>query len=512
MIGIATYLSCNALFAICVVVVAALTESSIHPLYLIPLVAMCAAPLLYMRKLNDRFALLGVFFLFYFFWFGNMDVLRLLGLAEAPKEPQGGVLDAAEAAILLGGLLIQGAYLLVCAVRRPPAADRIREWPESLLVAGGVAIWLITTVMTWQFKVYIIKDATMDSISRGLGGLSGFQTDLFMFATYLQPASLMMLAYGYCKYRRGYMVPIVGTMVVAQFILGFVDDGKGEALSGVLMLIVTKFLVDGRVPKTWLVAGVAMIALTFPLLQANRAVRHARELTHDAAAADLGSAFEQAIAAEKPEDRSSQRPNEHRESIFERTWLKDTVEIMFARLGHGAEFRGGDTLEPLLTFFIPRSLWPEKPNVMVGLLVTKVFFPEQTGEVNLSDSQLGELYWNFGWTGILVGMSCIGCILGLVGFGCDLSRSVTLTRVIVLGVTIQLIVIGFESGITTQYSEWFRMMGAIGVLHLCFARRPRADVGPAPAAARGNADGAPLSPAIAPLSPAIAARYPNLVR
>lgn len=508
MIGPGTYLGSLGLFSVCVMVAAAFTGSSVHPLYLIPLVAMCAAPLLYMRRLNDRFALLGVFFLFYFFWFGYMDVLRVLGLADAPTDRPDGILDAAEGAILLGGLLLQGAYLLVAAARSSNRPITVRDWPESLLVVGGVVIWIVTTAMTWRFKVYIIKDATLDSISRGLGGLGAFETDAYMFATYLQPASLMILAYGYCKYRRSYMVPIVAAMVITQFILGFVDDGKGEALSGVSMLVITRFLVDGRVPRAWLITGVVVVALAFPLLQANRAVRHAREVTHDEAAANLAGAFAQALAAQTPQDQTNSRPEEHRQSVFERTWLKDTVELMFAKLGHGVEFRRGDTIEPLLTFFIPRSLWPDKPNVQVGLLVTKVFFPEQTGEVNLSDSQLGELYWNFGWIGIVVGMVCIGTILGLVGCSCDLSSSVTLTRVIILGATIQLLVIGFEAGINNQYSEWFRMMGAIGLLHVAFARRSS----PIPATGEANParelSVAVASPVISRLSP----RYPNLVR
>ena len=511
MINTSTYLGCLGAFAILTVAADALTGAGAHPLFLIPLAAICAAPLLYMRKLNDRFALLAIFFLMYFMWYGIEDLFRLLGIAAPAELTEGGLLDRAEVAILLGGVLVQAGYLLVCSLRQVSATRRAREWPELLLLAGGTAIWLIATYLTWRFKVYIIKDASVDSITRGLHGLSGFEADEFMLATYLQPASLMILLYGYHKYRRGYIAPIVIAVILVQFTLGFVDDGKGEALSGVALFIITKFLVDGRIPKAWLVAGIAVVALAYPLLQANRAVRHARELSHDAAAADLAGAFMQALAATKSEDSSSGRPAEHRESVFERASMKDTVEVMFAKLGHGVEFRHGETLEPLLTFFIPRSLWPDKPSVQLGLLVTKEFFPEnQSIDVNLSDSQLGELYWNFGWIGIVVGMLCIGFILGLVGHACDLSGSVTLTRVLVLGVTIQLIVIGFESSIATQYSEWLRMMIAIGALHLLFAHK-RVDASAATSSATRFAGAAPPT-ADGPARRALVPRYPNFIR
>jgi hypothetical protein len=78
---------------------------------------------------------------------------------------------------------------------------------------------------------------------------------------------------------------------------------------------------------------------------------------------------------------------------------------------------------------------------------------------------------------------------------------VTLTRILVLIATVQLLIIGFESVINVQYSVWMRMMVAIGLLHTVFART----VVPA----RDAKDA--LSTSAVPQLPRPEPRYPNLM-
>src|SRR5262249_38624661 len=123
---------------------------------------------------------------------------------------------------------------------------------------------------------------------------------------------------------------------------------------------------------------------------------------------------------------------------------------------------------------------------------------------------LGELYWNFGWAGVLAGMPLIGALLGLIAVRFDLTQGVNLTRVLVLIITIKLLILGFESVLNIQYSLWMRTMLVIGLLHLLLAHkrfvRRRKDTQPSQTGTLplpAGSSGAPVS--------RIGPRYPNLM-
>jgi hypothetical protein len=85
---------------------------------------------------------------------------------------------------------------------------------------------------------------------------------------------------------------------------------------------------------------------------------------------------------------------------------------------------------------------------------------------------LGELYWNFGWPGVLLGMALIGSLCGWVGASFNLAQFRTVTRVLVTVITVKQLIVGFEGGITDIYVVWLRSIAGIGILHLVFARVP----------------------------------------
>ena len=66
-----------------------------------------------------------------------------------------------------------------------------------------------------------------------------------------------------------------------------------------------------------------------------------------------------------------------------------------------------------LGMFVPRLLWPSKP-LRVG--PGKEFYQVVTGRTNnfMALSIYGDLYWRFGWSGILFGCSLVGILFGLM--------------------------------------------------------------------------------------------------
>jgi len=474
----------------------------IHPAYLVPLFAVCSSPLLWMARLNDRHALLGIFCGVYFVFFGVLDFVNLM-TGQAAVAAASGMLDPQEAVILFGGTVLIVAYRLGgYVVGRQPGGPP-KDWPEAAVMIVGGVLWAICTWLNWQLQVEVLKDSTIVNLTRGFGSLSPLQASIFMVGTTLWPLTMLILAYGQSRFRKPYMTPVVVGMVAVQLAIGFVFDAKGTALIAGVIVIVAKVLVDGQIPKKWLLAVGLCIALGFPLLQANRAIR-AEYGTDRVAAAEH---FSETIAKALEHSQEAPRGRDRSQTFFERASLKDMVGVIVEKSGRDTPFQEGYTLTPLLAVFIPRAVWPTKPDVQTGRLVTKSFMPSQSDDVWLSPTHLGELYWNFGWPGVILGMFVIGSVLGFVGARFDVSEAVSLTRVMILLVTVHSIVLGFESAIATQYSVWLRSMLAIGVLHLIFARRTRRPV-PASAStaalARSNRESRPTAATGLP--------FPNLMR
>lgn len=77
--------------------------------------------------------------------------------------------------------------------------------------------------------------------------------------------------------------------------------------------------------------------------------------------------------------------------------------------------RYGDTLDYMAYAFIPRPLWPDKPNVTRGAWFT-LYLGQARNERSVTTSTgqtaIGELYWNFGVPGVVAGMALIGFMIG----------------------------------------------------------------------------------------------------
>jgi len=80
-----------------------------------------------------------------------------------------------------------------------------------------------------------------------------------------------------------------------------------------------------------------------------------------------------------------------------------------------AGFRYWETMDYLAYAFIPRILWSDKPDVTRGAWFT-VYLGQAQAEEDATTSTgltaIGELYWNFGWTGVILGIAILGLFLG----------------------------------------------------------------------------------------------------
>jgi hypothetical protein len=219
-------------------------------------------------------------------------------------------------------------------------------------------------------------------------------------------------------------------------------------------------------PKAWLAAGVIFVALIYPYFTAYRTAIHGAGIARTAVVENFTEILKKTIAAKDRVNTGRDRA----QTFLERSSVKGSVEVIVEKAGNGVAFQWGHTLSPILAAFMPKIIWSDKLRIPTGQLFNKEFHIIEGDDVYISPSHLGELYWNFGWPGVVIGMGLIGSICGWVGARFNLAEFRTVTRVLVTIITIKQLIVIFESSIADCYVVWLRSLAGIGILHLVFAR------------------------------------------
>ncbi|WP_276133824.1 hypothetical protein [Polluticoccus soli] len=120
------------------------------------------------------------------------------------------------------------------------------------------------------------------------------------------------------------------------------------------------------------------------------------------------------------EDDESQESILHRASVLPQ--ITNVVELVKTK-GHF----NGDATAPLFIALVPRFLWPDKPLIGLG-----AWFATEIGQGNQTDSWYtnsinmtiqGQLFLDFGWTGIVAGCLFVGALLALIWSATGFYRS-----------------------------------------------------------------------------------------
>ncbi len=436
-------------------------------MYLSLLFALCTSPLLLLRAFNDKYAVLAIFMAMYFVNFGLADFVALL--TGNPLSTPAESITPAELAIILGAVLVlMGYQLVVIGVHQSRGYHNTADWSKGTLMMVGLGLSIAGIVAFAYYDLVAVTVSSNEAAGKAQAALGPALTFIVMLGHLIRPLGLLILAYGYAKYRGFSWFVLVMATVLVLLVMGFVGDTKTLPIQAVMLIIVVKTLVDNRLPRAWIIGAVVGVAFGFPMFQAYRAeVVNERGINHAQAVQNIGKVFEIAFAARNRV--TVGRPEERSQTVFERASTKGNVELTFERVGVDTPFLDGRTLLDLPLAFVPRMLWPDKPGAPAGQLFNKLVVRGE-GDTYVSPSPVGELYWNFGWLGVVIGMTLMGALLGTCGVRFNLADGMSATRLLVVLATVSGLCIDFEDAIATSYVVWLRSLAVIGLLHLLFAR------------------------------------------
>jgi O-antigen polysaccharide polymerase Wzy len=435
--------------------------------YVCALLAVCSSPLLLLRRINDRYALLAIFMAAYFVMFGALDLQCIFTGANPELD-----VTPARIGVFLGAVLTVGGYLFSVRMIGPPKPTSVTsDWSNGAVLLVGLGCWGVGSAAMAFYSLFAVTENSVQATSRGFENMGPLLTFAVMLGQLVQPVGLVVLGFGLARNQTRFWSMLVIAVVVLQAILGFVSDSKGTALFGFLLVALTKVLWEGKLPKGWLASIVVFAVFLFPVFQAAREVaRVEKGLNRHQVLLNFGAILEKSLESKDKlyEGRQGQRPP----TFLERSSSEGNLELVFSRVGVDTPFLNGMTLIALPLAFVPRLILPDKEDVSVGQLFNRTFFHGSSDDFTyISVSELGELYWNFGWTGVIVGMLLTGIILGVVGAKCDLADAPSLTRLLISMITIKTLCFAFGGSIALAYIVWLRGLAAVGLLHLMFSRR-----------------------------------------
>jgi hypothetical protein len=466
---VALYLLLNFSFAVAVCVLAAVGGSP-NPrlIHVILLFALCSTSIIDLDSLNGRYALLAIFFAAYFVSFGAGDLMEILNGQSSVTDST--AFSATEAVILVGGMMLALGYRITVAIgSTAPRRSDPRDWSIPSIIAIGLAMWAIGSFTTYWWHVYIVTDTTIEAAGKGIANAGVYVVSANLLGQLMQPLGILLLAYAWRVRRGPYLLALIVIIVFLQVVLGFIADIKGLAMTGGILVIMTIVLVDGQIPKIWLAAAAAFVIFVFPIFQAYRTQVHGNlGMARSAVAANLGKALELSLAAKDRVNSGRDRA----QTFLERASLRSSVQLIVENTGGSVNFAHGETLTPLLATFVPKIVWGDKPSVATGQLMNKEFHVSEIADTYISPSHLGELYWNFGWPGVVLGMGMIGSLFGFVARRFNQADAKTVTGLLVTVLTIKQVIVGFEGAIAPQYVVLLRSLAAVGILHWLFARIP----------------------------------------
>lgn len=438
-------------------------------LFVLALGAVCGLPLLVARSAQDRHSLSVVFLGLFFLSFATGDI----GLLLSGQRMGGGseLPTTTELVIIVSAIcFLMGYWLALSFGRRNTAGICKREWATPFVRIIAIAFWIVGLISVYFIQTSFDKVLASPFWSQLAGILS--------LARLLNPLGALMMVYLYI--RRGDRVALIAFLVFAacDFLMGLYGDTKEQAFRDPILYLITRFLLTRKIPIFAAVVLFAVAGATFSFFAEFRDEFKANQRSRAEAFEVVVNSFFSATTepGKAADDESmSKRFAAGLDYVASRTGLKPSVEIIVTGTGVRAPFMEGKTIAPLFYAFIPRNFMPDKPDSSVGQTFNRAFKISEDRDTYISPSMNGELYWNFGWPGVVLGMTLMGIILSIVSRAVDLSKQITLPRLLILMMTVYLVCLRFEDGVAIQFTYWLRAVLLLLIIHALMPKQRQSE-------------------------------------
>jgi hypothetical protein len=297
-------------------------------------------------------------------------------------------------AVFLGyAALIAGYALPIGRIASRVVPRMRREWSaETALVVAVVMIpvgWAV--VLAGQFGVLPER--------AGSGGLGA--------VAHAASTGIGLIALCYQRYRSRVALVLLALVIPPTMLFNFFTASKILFLMPLVLVAVVHVIVTRRLRWWWIAGFLVVMSLFYPVSDVYRQYLFKNRLSAVQVIANPRYAFGLIARFTSHVD-----PKEYVQAGFETTARRlDSVGILSVIVrdaGTRVPFQNGASLVFIPASYVPRLLWRDKPKFTTGQWVTDHFGSGPQIRSSTGSSWMGELYFNFGWSGILVGMALLG--------------------------------------------------------------------------------------------------------
>ncbi len=435
--------------------------------YQVILFLMCSAPF-FLGGGNPNHRLLAIFMACYYTIFGMASFLDIVTgqksgfvLGETLHiQVSDQLLTKSDWVVIIGGIAFLCGYYVVNRLRGKKRFSALaRDWKPNAILMIALIAWCIGLTFSFAYDMIV---TTMHIPTHVLGVPLSIASHLKFFS----PLAAMMFIYLAAKgYRPRLVWPLLLLIIFTEFVFGFLVNSKEVSYRIPVLLLLGMYYIKGSLNKKILIIAILSTIpyLLFFDIYRMDVLMGARNQTRVEALQNFGKNLELMLRnAGRVKDVSSSSLD----GLKNRVNGKIYVDIIVNGTDFGkVDFRKGDTLFLLPQSFIPRMFWPEKPNISIGQLFNHEFQLSESKFTYVPTTQLGELYWNFGMTSVILGMMCIGMVFGYIASLSSVGMAMTLPKFLILMLATYYLAVSFEGNIANQYSVFIRLVILVALIN-----------------------------------------------
>jgi hypothetical protein len=348
-----------------------------------------------------RSLLLSVFSFSYFVFF--LVPVFVFYLGESGYQPEGApnpipltpetVTKGALAALVGYAMLLAGFFLPLGRIAAKVVPQMRREW--SAEAALGVALLMIplgwTVVLAGQLG--LIPERAGSGVLGAIAQATSF--------------GIGLIALVYMRYRSRISLALLLVVSVPTMAFNFFTSSKILFLMPFVMVAIAHIIVSRQLRGWWFAGFLVVMSLFYPVSQFYREYLFGNQLT-----AVQVIASPQRVFGMIGRFASTFEPMEYFQVGLETTARRlDGLGILSVTVrdaGTRVPFQGGWSIAYIPASYVPRLVWPGKPKFTIGQWVTDNFGFGPHIHSSTGSTWMGELYYNFGWMGIITGMALLG--------------------------------------------------------------------------------------------------------
>jgi hypothetical protein len=197
-------------------------------------------------------------------------------------------------------------------------------------------------------------------------------------------------------------------LIPPTMVIGFLTGSKRFALSPLIVMAIAYIVVERRIRMRWVIGGLLAIVTLYPIASVYREFLYSGArlgfvdiITNPTRAVAVLSSFLGQVSLFDYLQRGIVATGTRMDLLgIVSVIVRDTPSVVPYQLGWSLAY--------IPISFVPRIIWPGKPVMAIGQWVTDNFGGGEGIISSTGSSWPGELFFNFGWVGIIVGMFLVG--------------------------------------------------------------------------------------------------------